>query len=277
MKCLKFLALAVTAGLIATGCNSMSGQKGGARGFDYTQMLSLTKTYHKELGTLNMTATGHKPQRRSVECHIRNLTRSVGGAFAGLRSEWRTEILRECSVNAALINDGTFIVSNCLSDLLPDQDEVAYVVAHALAHSLMEHDNERATRLLKTPISEAGGLEAFKFSLYLRAPENFASFSNALGLVIDPARNAPYTPEQEKAADTLALQLMANSGYNPSAILLFWQNVNRNSDYKGEDYAALHPHTDEYLKEISANLDALVQVYRTARKDYGRVPQCQFK
>lgn len=277
MKSLKFLAAALLAGLAAAGCNSISGHKGGSRGFDYSEMSSLTAAYHKELNTLNITAKGEKSQRRAVECHIRNLTRSINGAFAGLRSEWRTEMLRECSVNAALINDGTFIVSNCLPATIGNQDETAYVIAHVMAHSLLEHDNERATRILKEPVSAAGGFSDFRPSLYLRSPENFASFSNAMGLIIDPARNEPYTEAQERDADAIALKIMASSGYNPSAILVFWQNANRNPDMRADGFSRLHPHPDKYLKEISSGLDSLVQLYRVSRKDYGRVPQCQFR
>ncbi|WP_019003381.1 M48 family metalloprotease [Succinimonas amylolytica] len=276
MKSLKFLAVSLLAGLAVAGCNSISGHRGGSRGFDYAEMSSLTGAYHKELNTLNITVKGDKSQRRAVECHIRNLTRSINSAFAGLRSEWRTEMLRECSVNAALINDGTFIVSNCLPAAIGNQDETAYVIAHVMAHSLLEHDNERATRILKEPISAAGGLSDFKTSVYLRSPDNFARFSNALGLIIDPAHNEPYTEAQERDADAIALKIMATSGYNPSAILVFWHNANRNPDMRAEAFARLHPHSDSYLKEISAGLEGLVQVYRTSRKDYGRVPQCQF-
>ncbi len=274
-----FITTFVAATLFSGGCSSqISGVKGGERGFSYLEMEKIVEDYYKEFNTLHLTVNGHKKERRTAECVIRDVTRSVAGAYAGLRTEWGVDLLRECRMDTALLSTGVLVMSNCTPALSGTQDGLAYVIAHTMAHTLLEHDNVRVTKLI-TPSMEASKNKDEKFSLskYLREGENYDEFTRALGLTDSKGRGQPYTPEQEKQADVLALQMMSMSGFNPSAALIFWHNQKNSADVRTGAFSEIHPHSDADLKALSETLFDFNKKYQTARKDYGRIPQCEFK
>src|SRR5574344_1402161 len=264
----KFMSTLTFATILA-GC-TVSGQVGDGRAFSIVQMESLTQTYYKEFVTNEKVSNNFKQDLRRTECMLRALTRSVDGAYAGLRTEWNVDMLRECRMNAALLDTGTLII-NCVPSLIENQDQTAYIVAHAFAHSLLEHDNQRASTFLK----EKMGQDGFEFKKYLRTKAGYAEFTRALGLIDSDNQITPYTKEQEQAADTLALQMMVKAGFNPSSVLILWQNMKNDPSLHAEKYVQMHPHSDEDLIVLSNAIQKLAPLLQTARNDYGRFPQCQ--
>lgn len=261
----------VLAALVVAGGCAVSGQVGEGRAFSITQMEGYTALYYREFYTNEKISNNAKQDLRASQCVVRALTRAVDGAFAGLRTEWNVDMLRECRMNAALLDTGTFVVSNCIPSMLNNQDQTAYIIAHAFAHSLLEHDNQRASLFLK----DLSKQEGFDFKQYLRTKEGYAQFTKAVGLIDVDGRVTPYTEEQERQADIIALQMMAKAGFNPSSVLVLWQNMRTNPDLHAKAYMQMHPHTDQNLQELSLAVQKLAPVLQQARKDYGRFPQCQ--
>ncbi len=255
-----------------TGC-SISGQKNSDRAYTYLEMRNMTSIYERELVSNEKPITTSTKEMRHSQCVMQNLTRAVNGAFAGLRTEWNVALLRECTVNAALLNTGVMISSACTDGLVNSQDELAYIFAVAFAHSLLEHDNERATIALKEKNIKASDNVAF--SKYLRSLNGYEEFSKILGINIKDKTPIPYTQKQVQAADTLALQMMSAAGFNPSAAFIVWQNFNTKQDPRTAQYVKLNPHTDADLEHIANTIESVKSIYATARAKYGRVPLCR--
>lgn len=268
--CACTLSLAICAGLF--GC-TISGVRGGDKNFSIEEMQRLTKTYYKEFVSNEKINDNYNKELRTNQCVIRSITRSIDGAFAGLRTEWNVDLTKNCRIDVAFIDTGTMIASNCTATLVHNQDELAYLVAHTLAHSLLEHDNVRASELLK---DENARSEDYNFKKFLRTPGGYDSFTRALGLVDSEGDVNPYNAEQEKIADEMAISLMANAGFNPSAALVLWQTMNNEGSVKARAFAIMHPHTNENLVEISNLVEKAIPLYKNARNNYGRIPACQF-
>lgn len=267
--CRKILACCLASALVS-GC-SISGEKNSARGFTISEMEQMSAVYHKEYSDNHNITNSAVKELRTSQCIMRALTRSVNGAYAGMRTEWAVDVTRDCNMNTVVLSHGHLLISNCVVGKLKNQDQEAYLIAHAFAHALLEHDNERITPSLAEKSKE----KDYSFKQYLRSQGGYDVFSRAVGLPDRQGEVMPYSQEHEMAADIIAIQAMANAGFNPSAALIVWQNMMRDDELNSSLYVKTHPHSPEYLNQLSELIEQAMPVYRQARTDYGRVPVCQ--
>lgn len=260
--------------LLTTACN-ISGSKNTKRDFSILEMEQMTQKYMEELRTIDKEYVGNKKSKRSLECITREIVRSVNGAYAGQRTELKVYLTRQCSQDLAILSNGYVVASNCVNQLNTKQDEMAYLVAHAYAHTLLEHDNERVTVFLKEKDFDKDNPNVKKV---LRGIDGYVEFGEMLGRVNPNGVKHPYSEEHEYLADQLALQFMAISGFNPSAIFSFYERMSAESNNpKYSEYLKLHPHSPEALKKVSNELiEPTLSLYNKATKEYFRIPQCQF-
>ena len=269
MKYRKFLTCCIAA-IIAAGC-SISGQKNSDRAFTITEMDRMSEVYYKEFSDNHNITKSAVRELRTSQCIMRALTRSVEGAYAGMRTEWAVDITRDCSMNTAVLSHGHLLISNCVVGNLQNQDQEAYIIAHAFAHTLLEHDNERISPYLAEKSKE----KDYSFKRYLRSEGGYDVFTRAVGLPDREGLITPYSLEQEMMADIIAINTMAHAGFNPSAALIVWQNMNIDPDLNAGKYIETHPHSSDYLNQLSELVEKAMPEYRRVRTDYGRVPLCQ--
>ena len=259
---------------LTTACN-ISGSKNDKRDFSIQEMEQMTQKYMEELRTIDKEYVGNKKSKRTLECITREIVRSVSGAYAGQRTELKVYLTRQCSQDLTVLNNGYVVASNCVNQLNTKQDEIAYLVAHAYAHMLLEHDNERVTTFLKGKDFNKDDPNVKKV---LRGVEGYEEYGEMLGRINPNGVKHPYSEEHEYLADQLALQFMAISGFNPSAIFSFYERMSANSNNpKYSEYLKLHPHSPEALNKVSDELiEPTLSLYNKATKEYFRIPQCQF-
>lgn len=251
-------------------CSSVSGQTNFNRDYSFTHMQNMTMIFYREFLSNEKITNNFKKELRNSECVMRSLTRALPGAYAGLRTEWTVDVLRDCSYNAAVLNTGALVISNCTAGLVFSQDELAYIIAVAFAHSMLEHDNERVSVLLK---GKAYTDEELK--TYIRSDEGYQAFMKAIGLEVRNSTPIAYTKEQIRSADELAIATMSAAGFNPSAALIVWQNLKLDGSERTINYINLNPHDEADLEHLSNLVSKYMSNYRSARSDYGRTPLCR--
>lgn len=129
---------------------------------------------------------------------VRLLIRRLGaeqqvtlGSAAGCPSRFR--LARSTQVNA-FANRGYVIVSTALLPLFQTEDELAFVIAHEIAHVVLRH------------------------------PEMLAAAGVPVrGLLRGAGRNGVLVKRTEVEADWLALRLTRAAGYDPGAAIPYWR------------------------------------------------------
>jgi predicted Zn-dependent protease len=126
---------------------------------------------------------------------IRPLQREINLNLKGYRFDWQFNVIRSKQVNAFCLPGGRVVVFTALLRIVDNDDQLATVMSHEIAHALAHHSNERLT------IEESGRVNW----LYRQA----------------------YDRQQESEADHIGLFLMTFAGYDPDEALIFWQHMER--------------------------------------------------
>lgn len=147
-------------------------------------------------------------------------------APAGCASEFRVEASEQVRARA----DGTLVLLYAgMLRFSDDDDELATVIAHELAHNILRH----------------------------RARLNAADIQR--GLAQNFGRNARLTRLTEIEADRLSVWLMADAGIDPAAAARFWTNFGKR--HGGGIFAApTHPRWKERVKLVTAEAETMRQL-----------------
>ncbi len=156
---------------------------------------------------------------------------SIGSRIAGFSPrqdvEYRFHVLDMIEPNAFALPGGHVYVSRGLLALVNSEDALACVLGHEIAHVAARHSVRRVT--VATPFALALGLPTAVVG----------SISDTLGSVLGGVSSlaagaviAPYSRQQERAADRLGLELAAQAGWDPTAMARFLHTLEREEQLK---------------------------------------------
>ena len=157
---------------------------------------------------------------RAVE--IRPLQREINLHVEGYQNEWKLNVLRSDKVNAFALPGGKIFVFTGILQVVQNDDQLATVLSHEIAHVLAHHASERIAR--ERP-GIVGMLEGFK-----------------------------YDRKQESEADHIGVFLMTFAGFNPEEAVRFWQRMQRLSENRGHllDFLSDHPSDAQRIHDLQA-------------------------
>jgi predicted Zn-dependent protease len=138
----------------------------------------------RRVGKRIVEAAAIKPLQREINLHLQ-----------GYKFEWEFNVIRSREVNAFCLPGGKVAVFSALLRVVENDDQLATVLGHEIAHALAHHSNERITR-------EESGRVSWLF-------------------------NMAYDREQESEADHIGLFLMTFAGYDPDETVVFWERMQR--------------------------------------------------
>ena len=148
---------------------------------------------------------------------IRPLLREMNLRDESDRFEWEFNVIDSDRVNAFCLPAGKVAVFTGLLHFARDDDELATVLGHEIAHALAHHASER---LALNPDDVA----AFRESGGRLANLDLARRQSLIGLLDAGAalESLSYGRFQEAEADHIGVFLMTFAGYDPRAALEFW-------------------------------------------------------
>jgi len=166
--------------------------------------------------------------------------------------DWQFNIVdNKWVANAVCFPAGGVLIYSGLFPYIDNEDELAVVLGHEIAHALARHRVESKTNLSLSKVFE----EITKIYLYM--DKNSLAFQKEIDnkkaeTLIKEWINLPHSRKQEYEADYIGLILSSKAGYNPKAYLSFWRKFAQESARKPE-FASTHPtpkHRIEKMEEI---------------------------
>ncbi|GHT82794.1 peptidase M48 [Spirochaetia bacterium] len=162
---------------------------------------------------------------------------TVNSPLPDIYNGYHVAILDSPDLNAFGTIGGHIFVCRGLLELLKNEDAVAAVLAHEIAHIQLRHSAELIKDMkFEQEFSSAAERAAAIANRDTKLSEREIRFYNSVRKMAATLFENSYSREQEFAADSYALKLLAGSGYYPASlleVLTLLQKTGRTGAYNG--------------------------------------------
>lgn len=173
---------------------------------------------------------------------------------------WEFNVIDDPTVNAFCMPGGKVIVYTGILKVTQNEDALAVVMGHEIAHALANHGNERVSQGLVAQL----GLASLDVALAQKPTQTRELLMTAAGAATQVGVLLPFSRKHESEADEIGLYLMAMAGYNPTEAEPFWQRMNKAGGSRPPAFLSTHPDP----KKRSETLKSLVPKARAYAKKY---------
>lgn len=222
--------------LLAAGCLTVSPQEEVELGRDYAAQIE------DELPLI---------ENRRIRGPIADVGRSLARVSPRPDLPWEFHVVNTDVVNAFAVPGGFVYVNRGLIEDSENMGEVAGVLAHEVAHVVARHSAEQIER------ARAAQLGLIGYSVLLGQPQGLEALGINVGANLFFAR---HSREDEAEADSLAIDLLIESGWHPDGLVSFFRTMLANRDDKPGALASLfasHPLTEDRIREVERMIAAV--------------------
>jgi predicted Zn-dependent protease len=199
---------------------------------------------------------------------VRCVAGAIVSALGGPPQRWELVVFRDEDPNAFALPGGKIGVNTGIFRVARNPDQLATVLGHEVAHVLAQHANERVS----TAYAAQAGLSLIQVLAGAPGPQQ-AQLMAMLGLGAQVGILMPFGREQEREADLMGLDLMADAGFDPRASLALWQNMAAVGGGQPPEFLSTHPSYGTRVQALSARMPAALARFERARAR-GVAPQC---
>ncbi|MDH4048354.1 MAG: M48 family metallopeptidase [Gammaproteobacteria bacterium] len=182
---------------------------------------------------------------------------------------WELAVIDQPDINAFVLPGGKISVFSGILTVAENQNQLAAVLGHEVAHVTEKHANERASRAAVTYVGVdiASILLGGGYSDQTRAANQALGTGAMLGVL------NPFSRMQESEADLVGLHYMAKAGFDPRESVDLWQNMNEKNKTQVPEFLSTHPSGDTRIESLVAALPEALAYYNEA-KAQGKEPNC---
>lgn len=215
---------------------------------------------HKEVTQMSIAAFEDlkKRHRRSRDqARIDQLNR-VGERLAKVvfwdmpDADWEFVVFDVPQINAFAMAGGKVGVFSGLFKIIENDDQLASVIAHEIAHVTAKHVHERLSReMAVNTVGAVGTIGAGVTTGVLGA----VAVQEAYGITVAaPGREAAFDRRMEKEADLIGLMYMARAGYNPEESVIVLEKLEASIAETGKNlppaFLSTHPSNPERISQL---------------------------
>lgn len=224
--------------------------------FDGSEMATLGTNSFEELKKQE-TINQDPKVNTYVQCVSKQITDTLGKQPDF--EEWEVVVFDSDQVNAFALPGGKIGVYTGLLAVAKNQDQLATVIGHEIAHVQANHSNERLSS------SEITGYGTSAVQTVIGTTQYSEVGMAALGLGVQYGITMPYGRAQESEADIVGLQLMNDAGFNPEQSVELWKNMAiASGGSEPMEFLSTHPSNTTRINDLEDELKNLTKSTRTA-------------
>lgn len=173
--------------------------------------------------------------------------------------DWEFHLAQDNQVNAYCMPGGKILVYSGLFSIADDEEKLAFVLGHEMAHALLDHTRTKfSVHQTKDALADISMIGSF--ALDLLGFENAGAVTRTAVTLADIGSHyfltQPWGRDQEYEADKLGMIIIHLAGYDVNIVPDFWQ------EFSGEnantfDFFSTHPSDD---KRIAVMRESLVEI-----------------
>jgi predicted Zn-dependent protease len=222
-----------------------------------TEYASFLKTNppagNHEQNTIMVKQIGNKIQQAVTKYMSQN---KLSSRLAGYK--WEFNLVNDPQVNAWCMPGGKVVVYSGLLGVTQNENALAIVMGHEIAHAVARHGNERMSQGL---VTQLGGV-ALGVALQSKSAETQALFQTAYGVGSTVAVMLPYSRLHETEADKMGLIFAAMAGYDPREAPKFWQRMSAKGGAKQPEILSTHPSDATRISDLNKFMPQAMKYYK---------------
>lgn len=162
------------------------------------------------------------------------------------------------TVNAFCMPGGKIVVYTGILPVVQDENGLATVMSHEVAHAIANHGGERMSQQLVVQLGGMGLAQAVKTKpeMTQKILMQVYGAGSQVGVLL------PYSRSHESEADHIGLILMARAGYDPKTAVAFWERMNALGGAKAPELLSTHPASSRRISDIEKEIPEAEKYYK---------------
>lgn len=176
--------------------------------------------------------------------------------------QWQYNVIVSDELNAWCMPGGQIAFYEGIMPVCQDDNGVAVVMGHEIAHAIAQHGNERMSQQLAIQMGGIALSEALSTKKESTQQLALAAFgvSSALGVTL------PFSRTHETEADELGLYFMAMAGYDPQKAPAFWERMITQGGSRPPEFLSTHPNPENRIKALQKYMPKALEYYNASKK-----------
>jgi predicted Zn-dependent protease len=183
-------------------------------------------------------------------------------------SQWEVVVFESDQANAFALPGYKIGVYTGLLKYAKNQDQLAAVMGHEVAHVIAKHGNERVSNQIATK----AGLDIAAVLLGGEQGGSNELILAGLGLGAQYGIVLPFSRSHESEADLIGLELIAKAGFNPEESVTLWKNMSR-AGAAPPEFMSTHPSNETRINQLTKRIPKVLPDYQATIKQ-GRRANC---
>lgn len=177
---------------------------------------------------------------------IRRIGERIAAVSGREDFNWEFNVIVSDDVNAFCLPGGKVFFYTGILKLTENDDQIATVMGHEIAHALARHGAERLS------MQTASDLGAQVLAVALDIPPQYQGlYSQAYGISTQVGVMLPYSRQHEHEADQIGVYLMWKAGFDPNEAVTFWKRMKKAGEGKAPpEFLSTHPSDQSRIDAI---------------------------
>ncbi len=195
---------------------------------------------------------------RKIASAVERYLKSKGKYSLVKDYKWEFNLVEDKAVNAWCMPGGKVVVYTGILPYTKNENGLAVVMGHEIAHAVARHGAERMSQEL---LRSAGAI-ALAVALDDKSPETRTAWLLAYGLGTQVGLMLPYSRLHESEADHLGLIFMAMAGYDPRGAVKFWERMAKIGGDKPPEFLSTHPSDKTRIENLKKLMPEALKYYK---------------
>jgi len=174
---------------------------------------------------------------------------------------WEFNLLESDQVNAWCMPGGKVAFYTGIMPIAENEDGVAVVMGHEIAHAVASHSRERMSNGLIANF----GMSVLSSAIGQNPTLTEAIFMQSVGMGSELGMLS-FSRRHELEADELGLIFMALAGYDPRHAPIFWERMAITGGEAPPEFLSTHPGPENRIQKLNQNMDKAMEFYQASQK-----------
>ena len=171
---------------------------------------------------------------------------------------WEFNLIESDVPNAWCMPGGKVAFYTGILPICRDENGVAVVMGHEIAHAIAEHGSERMSNQLAINMGGIALSEAVKS----QPEQTQALYMSVFAVGAQYGAMLPYSRKHESEADHMGLLFMAMAGYDPRTAPAFWERMAASGGAAPPEFMSTHPSDETRIRQLNERMPEAMEYYK---------------